>query len=248
MGENRYAIQSLDAIDWSSIGRVNEQKELTERLGCSHTSVRAYRTQSGNAVPLERWQERLVVPINGSGTLIVDGNPHFEDQSIAMIQAGTQAKILSDLITIWLVVSASAEPNSEVKYTSVDVNSLEFDDPETSPILTARLTDAFACAGMKVNVRRLDKGEAVPYHTEGSQEEIYIPYDGPGELRVGGTTLPVKQGAVCRFAPEVPRSAVNPTNKSVRWLMVGAPPTGAVDGWDPGAKLREWPEADLKEG
>ena len=100
---------------------------------------------------------------------------------------------------------------------------------------------------MKVNVRRLDQGEAVPYHTEGSQEEIYVPLDGPGKLRVGGTTLPVKRGTVCRFAPEIPRSAVNPTSQRVRWLMVGAPPTGDADEWDPGAKVRVWGDADLEE-
>lgn len=248
MEENRYAIQSLDAIDWSSIDRNNEQKELTERLGCSHTSVRAYRTQSGTAIALEQWQERLVVPIDGSGTLVVDGNHYDEEQSIALVQAGVPAKLLSDSITVWLVVSVPAEPTSEVKYTSIDVNGLEFDDPETSPILTARVTDTLDCCGMKVNVRRLDQDEAVPYHTEGSQEEIYVPYDGPGQLRVNGTTLPVKQGTVCRFAPEIPRSAVNPTNQSVRWVMVGAPPTGDAEEWDPGAKVHEWPEADSEEG
>lgn len=248
MRENRYAIHSPDATEWSSTGRDNEQKDLTERLGCSHTSVRAYRTRSGTAVPLEQWEERLVVPIDGSGTLVVDGTHYHEEQSIAVVQAGVPAELLSDSTTVWLVVSAPAEPTSDVKSTSIDVKGLEFDDPETSPIPTARVTDALDCCGMKVNVRRLEQGKAVPYHTEGSQEEIYVPYDGPGELRVGGMTRPVKQGTVCRFAPDIPRSAVNPTDQSVRWLMVGAPPTGDADEWDPGAKLHEWPEGDVEEG
>lgn len=247
MVENGYAIQSLDAIDWSSVRQDTEHEELTNRLGCSHASVRAYRTGSGTAIPLNRWQERLVVPIDGPGTLVVDGNRYNEEQSIATVQAGVPAKLSSDSITVWLEVSVPAEPTSGVKYTSIDVRDLEFDDPETSPILTARLTTSLDCDGMKVNVRRLAPGEAVPYHTEGSQEEIYVPLDGSGKLRVSGTTHPVKRSTVCRFAPEIPRSAVNPTDQSVQWLMVGAPPTGGADEWDPGAQVHEWPGADRNE-
>ena len=146
MDENRYAIHSLDGINWSSIGKETDHNDLSERLGCSHTSVRAYRTNAGTAIPLDRWQERLVVPIEGSGTLGVDGNHYNENQSIAMVQAGVPAELSSDSITVWLVVSAPAEPTSDVNYTSIDVQDLEFVDPETSPILTARVTNALHCS------------------------------------------------------------------------------------------------------
>lgn len=94
---------------------------------------------------------------------------------------------------------------------------------------------------MKANVRRLDPGQAVPYHTEGSQEELFVPLDGAGRLLVAGETHEVEPGSVGRVAPDVPRSAVNSGSLAVHWLMVGAPPTGGPDEWDPGAEILEWP-------
>ena len=47
-------------------------------------------------------------------------------------------------------------------------------------------------------------------------------------------------GSVARVAPEIPRSVINGTGTRRTWLMVGAPPTGDPDGWDPGAETLDW--------
>lgn len=110
-------------------------------------------------------------------------------------------------------------------------------------MLTARLTAPLGCLGTKANVRLLRPSDAVPYHTEGNQEELFVPLDGPGVLRVAGRTHELEEGDVARVAPEVPRGAVNEADDAVQWLVIGAPPTGGADEWDPDVEILEWPHA-----
>lgn len=126
----------------------------------------------------------------------------------------------------------------------VDSTDVAFAPPSTSDVDIARLTARLGCTGMKVNLRRLDPGQAVPYHTEGTQEELFVPLDGPGTILIDGERHHVPTGSVTRVSPETPRSVLNSGNDRRTWLMIGAPPTGPSDGWDPGAEILEWPERD----
>ena len=126
----------------------------------------------------------------------------------------------------------------------VEVEGRSFEVPTTSDIPTARLTDRLGCRGMKVNARRLKPGDAVPYHTEGTQEELFVPLDGAGTIRVDGQSRPAPTNSVTRVAPALPRSAANPGERDQVWLMVGSPPSGSADEWDPGAEIHEGPGHD----
>lgn len=220
----------------------DRHRSLTCRLGCSHTRVDVYRTGAGGTVDLPARPEQLCVP--GTGDATVDGERPESRSPLVLVPAGTSANVGGGTATTWLVVSAPVDAASGGPPVTVGVEDLAFEEPATSDVETARLTGRLGCRGMKANVRRLEPGQAVPYHTEGTQEELFVPLDGAGLLRVDGETHPVEPGSVSRVAPDVPRSAVNQGGRTVLWLMVGAPPTGDQDEWDPGVETLEWPVPD----
>ena len=133
----------------------------------------------------------------------------------------------------------SAERATDSAVTIVDPATVAFAPPATSDVPIARLTASLGCTGMKVNLRRLAPGQVVPYHVEGSQEELFVPLDGPGTVRIDDEIHHVPAGGVVRVAPPVPRSVTNESAESRCWFMVGAPPTGGPDEWDPGAEILE---------
>lgn len=239
--DSGFAIVTLGHADWTDEGG-GRRASLTDRLDCSDTGVVAYRTQGDGRVSLSPEPERLCVPVGGGGTLASEEPVALGATSVALVPAGHPAEIGGE--TTWLVVSAEADATPERDPALLDLRSLEFREPATSTIPTARLTDPLGCRGMKVNARRLAPGDVVPYHTEGSQEELFVPLDSNGTVRIGGETYVAPQGSVTRVAPEVPRSAVNPGEEDALWLMIGAPPTGGADEWDPGAEIHEWPGPD----
>lgn len=238
------AIVSPSDVDWSTAEAGGQRVSLSSRLGCSDTSVEVYRTRADAYVSLPTRLEQLCVPIDGPGTLSADGTHPVSEDALGFVSAGTAATIASETDATWLVVSAPADQSPGWSPVVVDAGDLAFEVPTTSDILTARLTDRLGCRGMKVNVRRLKPGDVVPYHTEGTQEELFVPIDGDGIVRVDGAAHAVSRGSVTRVAPEHPRSAVNRGQEDVLWLMVGAPPTGGADEWDPGAEIHEWPHPD----
>ena len=240
MENTGYGTVDLDDVEWIDDDSGGRRVALTDRLGCSDTHVDACRTDADVSVTLPAAREHLCVPVDGTGTLTADGAHGVEQGCLALVPAGAGGEIGSDDRATWLVVSARAEPGPNAEPVVVDVADLDFRVPATSDILTARLTDRLGCRGMKVNVRRLRSGDVVPYHTEGTQEELFVPLDGTGTVRVDGESHDVPRGSVTRVAPERPRSAVNPGETDGDWLMVGAPPTGAADEWDPGAEVHEW--------
>jgi len=236
-----YATVTLDDVEWTDGGEGGEHAPLTERVGCTDTRVDAYRTAAEASIRLPPGREHLCVLLEGSGTLTGAGPLAVERSAVAFAPAGSSFALDSDAEATWLVVSAEVGESPEADPAVVDPDRLDFRVPTTSDILTARLTDRLGCRAMKVNVRRLRSGDVVPYHTEGTQEELFVPLDGNGTVRVDGESHDVPRGSVTRVAPERPRSAVNPGETDADWLMVGAPPTGAADEWDPGAEDHEWP-------
>ena len=236
-----FSIVTLGHADWTD-REGGRRVSLTDRLGCSDTSVVAYRTRGDGEVSLPPESERLCVPVGGGGTLTASEPVALGATSVALVPAGCPAALGGE--TTWLVVSAEVDATPDGDPALLDLRSLEYRETATSSIPTARLTEPLGCRGMKVNARRLGPGSVVPYHTEGSQEELFVPLDANGTVRIGGETYVAPQGSVTRVAPEVPRSAVNPTEEDALWLMIGAPPTGAPDEWDPGAEDHEWPGPD----
>lgn len=100
-------------------------------------------------------------------------------------------------------------------------------------------TDELGCSDTKVDARLLGPGEYVPYHTEGEQEELFVPVRGPAAMRVDDGSFETPVGTITRVAPPVPRSAVNDGDHEACWVMIGAPPTGGPSEWDPGAEILE---------
>lgn len=239
-----YEIVQPDEGEWTDEGPGVERDALTRRLGCADTTVDRYRTRDGASASLPAGREHLCVPLDGGGTLTSGGTRDVGRHSLSLVPGGTAVELGSVDPTTWLVVGAPVGVATTTAPTVVAVEDLSYDVPTTSSILTARVTDRLGCSGMKVNVRRLRPGDVVPYHTEGTQEELFVPLDGVGAVRVDGESHPLEARSVTRVAPALPRSAVNPGERDLTWLMVGAPPTGAADEWDPGAEYREWPGPD----
>lgn len=239
IARDRYAIVTLEEVAWSG----EDHASLTEFLGCTHCAVDVYRTTAGASVRLPGALEALCVPVDASGTLsTLDGGQdvaHVSRRSIARVPAGIDAELSSADRATWIVVTAEADPEPDGSVAVIDVGDVPFSVPETSNVPIARLTARLGCTGTKVNYRGLTPDSNVPYHTEGTQEELFVPLDGPGTVRADGETHSVSAGDVVRVAPETPRAAVNDGANDRLWLMVGAPPTGGPDEWDPGAEILE---------
>lgn len=211
---------------------------LTARLGCTATRVDAYSLANGQ-VTLTHHPEQLCLPFGDDGRLTGDRSMTISPPTVAFVPAGAGCTLASTGTTTWLVISAPGTAAPDRPAVAVDPTACTFTTPETSDVLIARLTGRLGCMGMKVNARRLNPGQAVPYHTEGSQEELFVPVTGPGTMRIAETTHQLPRGALSRVGPETPRSAVNETDTEAVWVMVGAPPTGRMDEWDPGAVILE---------
>ena len=233
-----YAIVSPDDERWS----VDTHVSLTTALGCTDTFVDAYRPPSGESIALPTELETVCVPLDADGTLEADDSIPVPANCVARVPAGVAARLRSDSATTWLAIGAATDPAPSTFPTVVDPATVTFAPPPTSDIPTARLTAQLGCAGMKVNFRRLGPDMAIPYHTEGTQEELFVPLGGPGTLRVAGETHHMPAHSVARVAPAVPRAAVNEGTEDRLWFMVGAPPTGGADDWDPGAVILDWPD------
>ena len=238
MSATGYAIVSLDDERWSGDARVS----LTPALGCTDTTVNAYRQTPGASIALPAELETVCVPLDAEGTLETDESIPVPANCIARVPAGVAASLRSESATTWLATGASTDPEPSTSPTVVAPGTVTFAPPSTSDIPTARLTAQLGSTGMKVNLRRLAPGIAIPYHTEGTQEELFVPLGGPGTLRVDGETHQMPAHSVARVAAEVPRAAVNEGTEDRLWFMIGAPPTGGADDWDPGAVILDWPD------
>ena len=233
-----YAIVSLDDERWSGDAHVS----LTSALGCTDTTVNAYRLPPGASIALPIELETTCVPLDADGTLETDESIPVPANCIARVPAGVAASLRSESETTWLAIGASTDPEPSTSPAVVDPGTVTFAPPSTSDIPTARLTAQLGCTGMKINLRRLAPDMAIPYHTEGTQEELFVPLGGPGTLRVDGETHLMPAHSVARVAPAVPRAAVNEGTEDRLWFMIGAPPTGGADDWDPGAVILDWPD------
>ncbi len=215
---------------------------VTERLGCTHTTVDVIRVSGSGSVQFPHEAERLCIPF-GDGRVSSDGwEAAVPSGAVCRLPAGCEADLEAARPTTWAIIGAEAS-QSTAPPTVVDTATTGFGEPSTSSILTARLTEELGCGGMKVNARRLRPGDRVPYHTEGRQEELFIPIEGGRPaLLIDGSTFDLPVGSLARVAPQTPRSAMNGGSTVSTWIMIGAPPTGGPDEWDPGATILDWPD------
>lgn len=233
-----HATVSLEALEPARNGEPGH-RSFTEVLGCTDTTVEGYRLGTETALTLDADLEHLCVPIDAAGPLTLQPGSAVPPGGLARIPAGVTATIDASAGTAIVVIGAPAEPRPRAAPVAIDLDATEFVVPSTSAIETARLTAPLGARAMKVNARRLHPGEHVPYHTEGEQEELFVPVRGPAAMRVDGQAVDTPVGTVTRVAPPVPRSARNDGDDDACWVMVGAPPTGAPDEWDPGAEILE---------
>lgn len=243
MSRAGYGVACIDAMVDRHGQAIPHHASLTESLGCSETSVDAYRCAAGHAIPLQPGPEQLCIPFGGPSQIMTDGSIDIPTHGLGFIPSGMDGELTNTEPVDWLVVSLAADRGSSGTAMAVNCTDIEFTKPSTSSISTARLTARLGCVGMKVNARRLEPGDRVPYHTEGRQEELFIPRKGRGtSMLIAGETVDLPVGWAARVPPETPRAAMNTGENDSIWIMVGAPPTGDPDEWDPGAEIVEWPE------
>lgn len=237
MAPSGYGVVTLEEAAWSSTADGADHASLTEGLGTTETAVEAYRLGAGDSArpPVDR--ETLLVPLAADAPIDLDGSVSVVPSGIGFVPAGIAIRVRSRTAATVLVVTAPATPAGDAEPRAVDLDTRAYRVPRTSDVATAFLTAPLGCAGMKVNARRLEPGQVVPYHTEGEQEELFIPVRGPASMRIDDASVPMAVGTVARVAPAVPRSAVNDGERTARWVMVGAPPTGGPRDWDPGAEI-----------
>jgi quercetin dioxygenase-like cupin family protein len=233
-----FGVVGLDDLPWTRHTGETAWATLTAALGATETQVDAVRLGVDDAVRLPVDPEQLLVVLAGAIT-VTGVDPAVAHPGLALVPAGGAGQLeTADAATV-LVVRATADADPDAAPCAVDLDAVPFEVPSTSDVATAFLTGPLGCAGMKVNARRLEPGQAVPYHTEGDQEELFVPVVGPASMRIDDASFATPPGTVARVAPDVPRSAVNDGDTETLWVMVGAPPTGGPTDWDPGAEILE---------
>lgn len=233
-----YATAAVDIVEAADDGESTGHRSFTDELGCFATTVDGYRVPQGAAVSLPAPPEQACLPIDADRSVSL-GDLELPPLGVARVPAGVERTLRPVTATKLLVVGAAAEREAGAEPTAVALEDCEFTTPSTSAIATARLTDRLGYAGMKLNARVLDPGQRVPYHTEGTQEELFVPLCGPATMRIDDDTYETPVGTVTRVAPPVPRAALNDGDAEALWVMIGAPPTGGPSEWDPGAEVVE---------
>lgn len=234
MGEG-FGKASIRNLAASACDGAVAHRSITEALGAIATRVDAYGCDGDGAVDLPAGPEQLCVPIELDAPVQV-GSCELGERQIARVPSGTSELLAFGGRGTIAVISANARRDTGSP-TVVDLTSCSYPLPSTSDVPTARLTAALGCTGMKVNARRLAPGQAVPYHTEGTQEELFVPLAGAGGMRIAGEEYNTPVGTIVHVAPAVPRSARTVGDEESLWVMVGAPPSGGPDEWDPGATI-----------
>lgn len=80
---------------------------------------------------------------------------------------------------------------------------------------------------MRPKVWSLSPGDAMGYHRQTEQEELYYVLEGPGRMKVEGELFDVPEDTAIRVPPETARQVLNDGDGGSDdhvWLVVGAPP------------------------
>lgn len=109
-------------------------------------------------------------------------------------------------------------------YGMIDVTEAERTPSASSGTDHVDLTAALGCTEMRPKLWELSPGDAMSYHRQREQEELYYVLRGPARIRIGDERMDVPEGTVIRIPPETPRQVFNDTDEEHRWLIIGAPP------------------------
>lgn len=234
MNRSGYATVSIGDVE--SPGRdTTDGEPLTDALGCVATTVEGYRVSEGDTVTLPAGEEQLCLPVRRDGPVYLGDAHAIPSPGLGQVPAARECHVQCETATGLFVVGAPAD--TEGTPTAVELEACAFTTPDTSDVATARLTGTLGCGGMKVNARLLGPGQRVPYHTEGTQEELFVPVDGQASMEIADEARETPVGTITRVGPDAPRSACNEGETESLWVMIGAPPTGGIDEWDPGAEM-----------
>lgn len=108
-------------------------------------------------------------------------------------------------------------------FTVVDFENEDRTDSAKSDLLRVEIADLLGCEHMGARVWYLQPGEAIAYHKQREQEEVYIPFERDGQMRVDGEVIDVPRGAAVRVPPETPRQMLNQGDREHVWLAIAAP-------------------------
>ncbi|MFB6218939.1 MAG: cupin domain-containing protein [Halobacteriaceae archaeon] len=109
-------------------------------------------------------------------------------------------------------------------YSMVAVDGVTPEPSESSGTLHVSLTDELDLQRSRAKVWYLSPGDAMSYHRQAEQEELYYVLAGPGRMKIDGDHHDVPEGTAVRVAPDTPRQVLNDTEGEHVWLIVGAPP------------------------
>ena len=233
------SVAPLDDSGRSNGAQTTERVTLTAPLGCAETGVAAYHLAPGDPIELSADREQVVVSLGQTASPTLDETP-VPPQCVGRVPPDHHCTLDSERAVTVVVVTPVASTDADAATpdpATVDLVAVEYRVPTTSEIATARLTAPLGCTGLKTNARVLEPGQAVPTHTEGRQEELFVPLNGPAGMVVADERIETPPGTVVRVPPETPRSAFNDGDSDARWVMFGAPPTGTPEEWDPGAEI-----------
>jgi len=110
-------------------------------------------------------------------------------------------------------------------YSMIRVDDVEPEPSASSGTLHVDLVEELGCAEMRPKVWYLSPGDAMSYHRQTDQEELYYVLDGPGRMKIDGELMDVPEGSAVRIPPETNRQVLNDTDGGEHvWFIVGAPP------------------------
>jgi mannose-6-phosphate isomerase-like protein (cupin superfamily) len=109
------------------------------------------------------------------------------------------------------------------EYTAVAFDDAERVESSKSGVSRIELTARLDCEKLATRVWYLDPGESLVYHRQREQEELYVPLEGPGQMRIDDEIVEVPARSAVRVPPETPRQPINESDRQHVWLIVGAP-------------------------
>lgn len=111
-------------------------------------------------------------------------------------------------------------------YSMIVVDEAERTPSKASGTDHVDLVSELGCTEMHPKMWYLRPGDAMSYHRQNQQEELYYVAEGPGRMKIAGELMDVPEGAVVRIPPDTPRQVFNDQKKGEHvWLIIGAPAT-----------------------
>lgn len=108
-------------------------------------------------------------------------------------------------------------------YTKVDYEGSERTRSKKSDLLRVEIAELLGCEHLGARVWYLQPGESIAYHKQREQEELYLPLERDGQMRIDGEVVDVPRGSAVRVPPETPRQMINRGEAEHAWLAVSAP-------------------------